>query len=271
MILRGFLIAASGFLFIFSPGLPIGLLSRRSPSFNRELIYWGMGLWLVSLIPSLFIQSLMRQALLGGGAGRDLSSRPMDYTLTLLGALLTALIVVGAMALLLRWRKVEPGALEPNGLALGFGIGLIAQIFTGLGLVSSGFRLMFGDVSTPTLATLAQSGVIELVLGLLPLILFRPALLAVSAAQGVLAGRALRAGQASFWLAVLVGGVFTWAILAVQLAFGAQNPGQFLLGSTDLLNSLVTSVYYLLAFALAYRWLTGQMAEWENPNLKRKR
>jgi hypothetical protein len=263
MILRGLLIATGGFLFIFSPGLPIGLLSRRSPSFRRELIYWGMGLWLVSLVPSLFIQSLLRQALLGGQAGRALASRPLDYALTLLGALLSALIVVAAMALLLRWRRVDPASLEPNGLALGFGIGLIAQIFTGLGLVSSGFRLMFGDVSTPTLASLAKLGLVQLLVGLLPLILFRPALLVVSAVQGVLAGRALRAGQRFFWLAVLVGGLFPWVILALQLVAGADNPGQFLLGSTDLPTALLTSAYYLAAFALAYRWLAGQMAEWK--------
>ena len=64
MFVRGLLIALSGFLFIFSPGLPMGLLTRRGPALKPDLIYWGIGLWLLMLLPSFFLQSLLRQAVL---------------------------------------------------------------------------------------------------------------------------------------------------------------------------------------------------------------
>ena len=216
MILRGLLIAASGFLFIFSPGLPMSLLVRRSPSFNRDIVYWGIGAWLVALLPSLFLQSLLRQILQNSQTPRGLSGQPMDYALTLAGALLTAFFVAGGMYLVLRFKRIEATTLPPNGLALGFGVGLIAQVFTGLSLVGAGFRLMFGDASTETLVSLAQVSYLNLLLALLALILFRPALLAVSAARGVLVARALQERAVFFWLGVLVDAVFVWIILALQ-------------------------------------------------------
>ncbi|MBM2849612.1 MAG: hypothetical protein HW418_2554, partial [Anaerolineales bacterium] len=117
MILRGLLIAASGFLFIFSPGLPMSLLARRSPSFNRDIVYWGIGAWLVALLPSLFLQSLLRQILQNSQTPRGLSGQPMDYVLTLAGALLTAFFVAGGMYLVLRFKRIEATTLPPNGLA----------------------------------------------------------------------------------------------------------------------------------------------------------
>lgn len=272
MILRGLLIAASGFLFIFSPGLPMSLLVRsmRGPSFNRDMVYWGIGAWLVALLPSLFLQSLLRQILQNSQTPRGLSGQPMDYALTLAGALLTAFFVAGGMYLVLRFKRIEATALPPNGLALGFGVGLIAQVFTGLSLVGAGFRLMFGDTATETLTGLAQVSYLNLLLALLALILFRPALLAVSAARGVLVARALQERAVFFWLGVFVDAVFVWVIVALQLALGSNNPGQVLIGGADLLTSAVTIVYYLMAFGLAYRWLLAQIAGWESGKVKGK-
>lgn len=270
MILRGLLIAAGGFLFIFSPGLPMSLLVRRSPSFNRDIVYWGIGTWLVALLPSLFLQSLLRQILQNSQTPRGLSGQPMDYALTLAGALLTAFFVAGGMYLVLRFKRIEATTLPPNGLALGFGVGLIAQVFTGLSLVGAGFRLMFGDASTETLVSLAQVSYLNLLLALLALILFRPALLAVSAARGVLVARALNEHPLFFWLAVLVDAVFVWAILALQLALGGESPGQVLVGDSSALTSVVNIVYYVLAFGLAYRWLLTQIAGWESEKVKGK-
>jgi hypothetical protein len=261
MLLHGLIIVVGGFLFIFSPGVPLGLLARRSPVFNRELIYWGIGLFLVALLPSLFIQSLLRQ-FLAGDPGRSLSGGPAGYFLTLLGALLTALILQAALLLLLRRRRGE-AALEPDGLALGCGVGLVAQVFTGLALVGAGFRLIFGDVSGPLLASLAQASIPDLALGLLPLIFYRPALLAASAVQGVLVARSLREGALFFWLAVLVGALFAWLMLALQLALGVENPGQFTLGIAQPLPALAAMVYYLVALWLGLRWLFIQMAGWK--------
>ncbi len=270
MILRGLLIAASGFLFIFSPGLPMSLLARRSPSFSRDIVYWGIGAWLVALLPSLFLQSLLRQILQNSPTPRGLSGQPVDYALTLAGALLTALFVAGGMCLVLRFKRIEAATLPPNGLALGFGVGLITQVFTGLSLVGAGFRLMFGDTGTETLASLAQVSYLNLLLALLALILFRPALLAVSAARGVLVARALKERPSFFWLAVLVDAVFVWVILALQLALGGESPGQVLVGGIDPLTSAVTIVYYLIAFGLAYGWLLTQIAGWESEQVKSK-
>ena len=269
MFLRGILVAASGFLFIFSPGLPIGLLARRSPAFKRELIYWGAGLWLVTLLPSIFIQSLLRQLLSGDQAPRELTRQPVVFLQTLLGALLTALFVQAAMALVMRRQRQDAGTLLANGMALGFGIGLVAQVFTGLNLIGAGYRLIYGDFSsTTTLSSLAEAKHLELLLGLLPLILFRPALLLVSAVQGVLVARAMREGFNFFWLAVLINVAFSWGALALQLALGDENAGQVLLGATDPLASSVMIVYYILALLLAYRWLLTQMACWSQVSSK---
>jgi hypothetical protein len=272
LFLRGLVVAAGGFLFIFSPGLPMSLLVRslRSLAFNRDMVYWGIGAWLVALLPGLFLQSLLRQILQNGATPRAPSGQPLDYALTLAGALITAFFVAGGMYLVLRRNRsdVPMERLYPNGLALGFGVGLIAQVFTGLSLVGAGFRLMFGDASTETLAQLAQISYPNLLLALLPLILFRPALLAVSAARGTLVARALREHAAFFWLAVLVDAVFVWAILAVQLALGGENPGQVLVGDTNAAISMVTSAYYLIAFGLAYRWLLAQIAGWHSRTQK---
>ena len=271
MLLRGLVVAASGFLFIFSPGLPIGLLARYGPPLKRDLLYWGAGLWLVMLLPSLFFQSLLRPILWGNQAPGDLSGQLLDYPFTLLGAFVAAVIVQGAMFLLLRRRRLDSNSLLSSGLSLGLGVGLIAQVFTGLSLVGAGFRLMFGDTSTPILTSLAQMGYLSLMLGLLPMLLYRPALLVVSAVQGVLVARALRDRTYFFWLAVLVGTLFTWLILALEMALGSQNPGQVLLGVTDPLTSLVTIVYYVLAFGLAFRWLHAQITTWGRVSSKKNK
>ncbi len=268
MFLRGLLVAASGFLFIFSPGLPMRLLTRHSPLFHRDMVYWGIGVWLIALLPSLFLQSLLRQILQKGA----LSGPPSGYALTAIGALLTALFVAGAMYLVLRFkgRDDSPGHLPGNGMALGFGVGLIAQVFTGLSLAGAGFRLMFGDTSTETLVGLTQIGFVELILALLSLILFRPALLAVSAVRGVLVARSFKERPAFFGLAVVVDAAFVWSIVAFQIAFGDETAGQVLAGNANTVTSTVTVVYYILAFALAYRWLMAQIAGWESARTRGK-
>lgn len=262
MIVRGLLVALSGFLFIFSPGLPMRLLMRRGLPFQRDMVYWGLGVWLVALLPSLFLQSLLRQILQQPGA---LTGPAPDYWQTLVGALLTALFVASVTVLVLRFKSKDapPAELLGNGLALGFGVGLIAQVFTGLSLVGAGIRLIYGDTSTPTLEGLAQIGLLELSLALLALVLFRPALLAVSAARGVLVSRSFGGHAQYFWLAVLVDALFGWIILALQLRLGAGSPGELLAGGQSPLSSLVTIVYYLLTFGLAYRWVLTQITRGE--------
>lgn len=259
MIIRGLLIATAGFLFIFSPGLPMGLIARRVPSLNRGLAYWGVGVWLVALLPSLFVQSLLRQAVSGSVNG--LASA---YLMPLIGALLTAFLLVAGLSLVLRRRRSGADEILPDGIAAGFGVGLIAQIFTGLSLVGAGLSLVFGRPSeaAPGLDQLVEAPMLGLLISLAALVLFRLALLAVSAAVGILAARSIGGGWRFFWMAVMVDAGFAWVILALQSALGSGSPGTVLAGGMDPWTAFVAAAYYLLAFGLAYRWLLKQAASW---------
>jgi hypothetical protein len=259
VILRGLLIAASGFVFIFSPGLPLSALTRRSPGVERGLIYWGLALWPLALLPALFLQSLLRQAVRGSTPSAAPGVEPVDYLLTLAGALIAALILQGAMVLLLHFKRPAPEETVPAGLSLGFGIGLISQVFTGLALVSAGFRLTLGETGDPLLTTLAQAEGWRLALSLLPVILYRPALLVVSAARGLLVARSLTEGFRLWLVAVVVDTLFSWLSVASQLALGTANGGEIVAGATPPLTAVVTAVYYVLAFALAMRWIIGYL------------
>jgi hypothetical protein len=256
MLLRGLLVIASGFLFIFSPGLPMRLLARGSRPIDRSLLYWGIGLWLAALLPGFFVQSLILQLF---GSRGDQPGTPQDYLLTLIGAFITALFVQLALLLFLRRRQETAGDRLFSGMTLGFGASLIAQVLNGLFLIGAGFQLIFGNISTPALAAAAEVGFLDLCLSLLALVLFRPAQLVVSAAQGVLVGRALGERRSFFWLAVLAGVAFAWPLLALSMALGSANPGQVALGAADRLMSVITILFYALAFGLAYRWLAPQL------------
>src|SRR3972149_1384227 len=189
MLLRGLLVTLSGFLFIFSPGVPMSLLQRAGWPLQRSWLYWGMGAWVIALIPALFSESLVRQVA-QGGAPADGSSQPVDLPLALLGALIGGFFLWGIAYLILRWpvgksrRGGQGRPPPPAALSFGFGVGLIAQVFTGLALVGAGFRLTFGDTSEATLAALAAAPFLTLFLNLLALVIFRPALLVASGAFG---------------------------------------------------------------------------------------
>lgn len=256
MLLRGILIALSGFLFIFAPGVPMGLLRRYGRGFPRELLYWGMGIWLVVLIPTYFLQSLARQVVQGPGSTvTSFEAEPGTYALSLLNAVLAALLLAGGMAIYLRRKRLEASERDEGGLTLGFGVGLIAQVFTGLSLVGAGFRLVYGDTAESGLRELASSPMLDLLVALIAMVLFRVALLTVSGAVGVLLSRSVGGSPRFFWLAAGIYAGFSWAIVAAQLAIGGENPGAILAGQASLLTSAVTVAYYLVAIALAYVWL----------------
>lgn len=262
MLIRGILIALSGFLFIFAPGLPMGLLRRFGRGFPREFLYWGMGIWLVVLIPTYFLQSLVRQFVQGAGSTTTVfRAEPSTYGMTLGHAVLAALLLVGGMAIYLRRKRLPDEERNEGGLTLGFGVGLIAQVFTGLSLVGAGFRLVYSDTSDPGLAALAQSPMFDLLVGLLAMILFRIALLTVSGVVGILVARTVSGSPRTFWLAAAVYAVFSWLIVAAQLAIGGENPGAILAGQASLLTSAVTVAYYLAATALAYTWLRRTLSQ----------
>ena len=262
MLIRGVLIALSGFLFIFAPGVPMGLLRRFGRGFPRELLYWGMGIWMVALIPTYFLQSLVRQAVQGGGSIiTAFQAEPATYALSLVNAVLAALLLVVGMAVYLRRKKLPEAERDEGGLTMGFGVGLIAQVFTGLSLVGAGFRLAYGDTADPGLQQLANSPVLDLLVGLLAMVLFRVALLTVSGVVGILIARSVGGSRRFFWLAAGIYAGFSWLIVAAQLAIGGENPGAILAGQASLLTSAVTVVYYLAAIALAYAWLQRTLTD----------
>jgi hypothetical protein len=255
VLIRGVLIALSGFLFIFAPGVPMGLLRRYSRGLPREHLYWGMGIWLVVLIPAFFLQSLVRQFVQGAGTPTGgFQGQPSDYGLTLVNALITALLLAGGMAIYLHRKKLSSDETDEAGLTLGFGVGLIAQVFTGLSLVGAGFRMAYGDTGAG-LADMAGAPMFDLILSLLALVLYRVALLTVCGAVGLLLARAVAGPLRLFWLAAGIHAAFHWLIIAAQLAIGFEDPGAILLGRVSLLASGVAVVYYLAATALAYLWL----------------
>ena len=96
---------------------------------------------------------------------------------------------------------------------------------------------------------------LDLLVALLAMILYRVALLTICAAVGILIARAVSGRARLFWLAAGIHATFHWLIVAVQLAIGEQNPGAILVGQASLLTSSVTVIYYLASFALAYLWL----------------
>jgi len=262
LLIRGVLIALSGFLFIFAPGVPMGLLRRFGRGFPRELLYWGMGIWMVALIPTYFLQSLVRQAVQGGGSIiTAFRAEPATYALSLVNAVLAALLLVVGMAVYLRRKKLPEAERDEGGLTMGFGVGLIAQVFTGLSLVGAGFRLAYGDTADPGLRQLANSPMLDLLVGLLAMVLFRVALLTVSGVVGILIARSVGGSRRFFWLAAGIYAGFSWLIVAAQLAIGGENPGAILAGQASLLTSAVTVVYYLAAIALAYAWLQRTLTD----------
>ncbi len=264
MLLRAMLVIASGFIFIFSPGLPMSLISRYSPEYKRDLVYWGIGTWMVSLIPSLFTQSLFRQIIYQGQAVSGFSGQPLDYGITLINALISALFLGLGMLLVLKYKKKKNPEEDTliNGLAMGFGVGLVAQVFTGIILVGAGFKVLFGDTgSVDAISAIANNNFTMVLVSLIAVIVFRIALLAISAVQGFLTAQSIEGSKGQFWVGILINTAFTWIILAIHLLMGEQIHGQVTVGITPTAVSIVTIVYYLLSFGIAYRWLSNQLKE----------
>jgi hypothetical protein len=71
MVLKGLLVVASGFAFIFASGIPMRMISRFRPDYKKEAIYWGIGIWIIAFFVSNFIQSLAKQLFFGGQSSTD--------------------------------------------------------------------------------------------------------------------------------------------------------------------------------------------------------
>jgi len=262
MVLKGLLVLASGFIFIFSSGIPMRMISRFRPDYKKEGMYWGIGIWIIAFFVSTFLQNFLRQIITGGQSGSSTSILPY-----LLGAVLTTLLLQFGMMIYLKSERKKSGDIPSTGLALGFGIGLIAQIFTGMTLIGAGGGMIFqgagmklaeGTVQAGTIAMISSASFFSVLVGLISLILYRVALLTISSVQGYLVAGSLQGKSSRFWSGALVSVAFTWIIFLLQLLLGTENPGQ-ILGITSPFISIISVVYYLLAFFLGYRWLANEL------------
>jgi hypothetical protein len=271
VILRGLVIAIGGFLFIFAPGLPMWVLTKRYRVFDRDLLYWGIGTWFVALLPMLFLQSLLRQFVLGPGSSDVVPEGSWRFLLPFLSAMVGAFVVQGALYLVLRYKRPKKSAQFMDGLSLGFGSGLVVQVFIGFTFISAGFRLSFGDLSTPFQNVLAELPLHVLLIWVLAHLLYRAAVPMVSGALGVLLARAV-AGRIRFlWLAIATYAVFESAFGFIQLQMGGQSAESPLAGGLNLVNLIVTAAYYVLTLFLAYRWLVSHDIPQDSETSRRKK
>jgi hypothetical protein len=262
MVFKGLLVLLSGFLFIFSSGIPMRLISRYKPDYRREGLYWGVGIWIIAFLVSTFLQNLIRQ-IATGGAQPATQQSPLTF---LIGAMITTLLVQAGMLIYLNHRRKIESDLTSEGLALGFGIGLIAQVFTGMILIAAGVGVVFqgaglnlnlGQIQSATIEVISGESLVELFFALLSLVFFRIALLTVTATQGYLVAKSITDRRIWFWAALLVYTAFTWVIFFLQMLLGDPNAGQVSLGMTSLLSSAVSAIYYIGIFLLGTRWLSG--------------
>lgn len=278
MILKGLLVVVSGFIFIFSPGIPMRLLSQHKPDYKKDGLYWGIGIWIIAFFVSTFIQNLIRQIATGGQGTVESSASLSGLMPYLVGSIFTTLLLQLGMMIFLRSRAKKGEDITSDGLALGFGIGLITQVFTGLSLIGVGAGLIFGNmgigspvgsVQSQVLTSIAETAFLSVIITLLSMVLYRIALLIVSAIQGYLVSKTLQGKPLYFFSALLISVLFTWAILILQLLLGEDNPGQ-MLGVTSTLTSIITSVLYLGITIFGFRWLSNELKS-SNPKNSRKR
>jgi len=264
MVFKGLLVVVSGFLFIFASGIPMRLIARYRPDYKRDGIYWGVIIWIFAFFLSTFLQNMIRQIASGGVNDSPVTS-PWPF---LIGAVFTTLFVQIGMMIFLRNSHKKNEDVISGGLALGFGIGLIAQVFTGMILITAGagvllqgfgVTLPFGNIQAATLELISKESLFGLVTALLSLILFRVALLTVSAAQGFLVAGSVLGKKINFWIALLGYSAFTWIIFFLQMLLGEENPGQVSLGLTSPFTAVASTAYYLGVFILVYRWLSREL------------
>jgi len=274
MILKGLLVLIGGFVFIFSSGIPMSMISRYRPDYKREALYWGMGIWAVTFFLSTFLQNLIKQIISGGQAAAG-STSMLSY---LTGDVVTTLLLQLGMMIYLKKRLEKNSDIESDGLALGFGIGVIAHVFTGLSEIGVGFSMLFqklsssiaqGAAQAETIATVANASFSNLLVTSLSTIMFRVALLTVSATQGYLVAGAIKRKKLRFWSGAALYLFLTWGALLLQLALGEENFGQ-ILGVTSTLTSAIMLVFYAAVTYFTFRWLTKELQS-SQPKNKSKR
>jgi uncharacterized membrane protein YhaH (DUF805 family) len=262
MLVKGILSLVGGFIFIFAPGFPMRLIRRFNPDYEREGTYWGMGIYIITFFIGTFFQNLIMQIIAGGASESSGSIFPF-----LIGTVFTTLLLLFGMRIYLNRSYKKDKDINSTSYSLGFGIGMIAQVFTGMILITSGAGLIFkgigfdfplNSLQEPMLESLSNETIFGLAAGVIALILYRIALLTISTLQGVMVAYSITRKSFWFWVAALVGLVFPWGILVFQFLLGDENPGQVSLGVTSPIASLLTVVYYVAVFIFGYRWIHNE-------------
>jgi hypothetical protein len=257
VILRGLIIAFSGFAFIFAPGIPMQLLYQKYRTKAQSLMVRGIIVWLIAQILAIFVQSLIRPAL-----PDDLNivnpSNILEYAISSFGPFIAALFLATGLFIFLRREKNRASVDLFSALTLGFGAGLVNQVFNGLNLVGSGFRMVLGAATGTDLGEFAEIASLDLLLVLLALITFRIALLMITALVGVMVGRAVSGEKTYFWMAVLLSAVFQWIVIVIFLGIG-DSPGQLTVGQANPLTSIIAIVFCFVASVFSYQLLTKRL------------
>lgn len=281
MVFKGLLIVLGGLVFIFSSGVPMRLISQFRPDYKREGLYWGIGIWVAAFFLSNIPINIARQIITGGVSGAQSEGGATGVLVFLLGTILTTLLLQWGMQIFLKNRQKKQEDILGYGLAMGFGVGVIDQVLTGMILITAGagviikgagVQLAIGDLRTELVDVIAEQPLFSVLAALLALVLFRVALLTIRAVQGFLVAKSLQDQKRLFWLAAAVYTAFAWLLLLAQLALGIDNPGQVSLGITPAWVSSMALCYYVIAFVLGYRWLTRALqSEQGQPRSKRSK
>jgi hypothetical protein len=240
--LRGIVVALAGMLAVFVPGSVIGVLARRGIRSRNPMLLWGMLASLIALLVAAFLETLIRLIVEGGA----LAGAPPSYLSITISAVISGIVMESANYLMLRQRKATTAG---EGVIMGAGMGLLVQVGVGLQFVGAGMRLIFGDTSTEELAAFAARPWPELVTHLLAFILYRVAIITLSAALGMVVARALLDRQRRWprlLAAMAIYAAFAWGYAAL----GVQ------LGTETLLPAVVAIVYEVVVITAAYLWLS---------------
>ncbi|MCK5646919.1 MAG: hypothetical protein KAH97_09075 [Anaerolineales bacterium] len=254
MIVKGLIIAASGFLFIFAPGVPMGLIYQKYRTPAKSLLVTGIIVWIITVVLAIFVQAMIRPILPENLNIID-PGNALEYALSLLGPIIAALFLATGLYIVLRREKKRTSFAIFSVLTLGFGAGLINQVFNGLNLVGSGFRLALGAATGTDLGEFAEVEFLDLIFVLLALIVFRIALLIVTALVGVMVDRAVSGEKKFFWQAVILSALFNWIVIVIFLRMG-DSPGQLIVGQANPITSIIAILFCAFASILSYQLLT---------------
>jgi len=240
LLIRGLLISAQGFLFIFLPAYVIAFFLRKWHEIDRSLFWLGALSLLVALWPTNFLLSLSRHLL------PQVEAFWIPFMLILISSLLSGFFEEMSKWAVLRLKRVRGEDLLAGGTAVGLGAGFIAKVFLGIALVGAGMRLTFGDVSTATLREVAATPLAALSLQALASLADRLALLILNACLGFLVAQSILKGRKALFLyAVLIHAGF-------ELIYGLIGLG---LGQRVLLSNGLALLFDGGVAILAFQWL----------------